>query len=43
MQSGRQAVMASNSLLESLVFAKRAAAKIKKEEAKENLSERKAV
>ena len=35
--------LASNSLLESLVFAKRAAAKIKKEEAKENLSERKAV
>ena len=35
--------LASNSLLESLVFAKRAATKIKKEETKKNLSERKAV
>ena len=35
--------LASNSLLESLVFAKRAATKIKKEETKKNLSERKVV
>ena len=35
--------LASNSLLESLVFAKRAATKIKKEETKKNLSVRKAV
>ncbi len=35
--------LASNSLLESLVFAKRAATKIKKEETQEKISERKAV
>ena len=35
--------LASNSLLESLVFAKRAATKITKEETQEKISERKAV